>query len=129
MVAVSEGGLFLLSSRTSRQVRPEFGLPIYEIFDMKAGLPTYEILDMKACRITTLFWGRGEGRGGGRRRRGVVVEGRGRPLCCLFGQIPDRIGTLPDLWCLRPFQAAVGTRVLRVLTECFGPLQGNRINS
>ena len=60
----------MLSSRTSRQVRPEFGLPIYEIFDMKAGLPTYEILDMKACRITTLFWGRGEGRGGGRRRRG-----------------------------------------------------------
>ena len=57
------GGLFLLSSRTSRQVRPEFGLPIYEIFDMKAGLPTYEILDMKACRITTLFWGRGGGKG------------------------------------------------------------------
>ena len=71
------GGLFLLSSRTSRQVRPEFGLPIYEIFDMKAGLPTYEILDMKACRITTLFWGRGEGRGGGRRRGGGEKEREG----------------------------------------------------
>ena len=38
-----EGGLLLLSIRTSHQVRPESGLPIYEIFDMKA------------CRITTLF--------------------------------------------------------------------------
>jgi hypothetical protein len=33
-----------------------------KMFDMKAGLPIYEILDMKACRITTLFWGRGEGK-------------------------------------------------------------------
>ena len=54
-------GLLLLSSRTSHQVRPESGLPIYEIFDMKA------------CRITTLL-GAGEreeeedktrGKGGG----------------------------------------------------------------
>ena len=56
-------------------MRPEFGLPIYEIFDMKAGLPTYEILDMKACRITTLFWGRGEGRGGGRKVQGLGLFG------------------------------------------------------
>ena len=32
-----------------REVRPESGLSVYEVYDMKA------------CRITTLFSGRGEG--------------------------------------------------------------------
>ena len=65
------GGGFAFAVQPHREVRPESGLSIYEIYDMKA------------CRITTLFsgrgeggrekiqgtlfWGRGEGRGGGRK--------------------------------------------------------------
>ena len=48
------GGGFACAIRLHREVKPESGLTLYEIFDMKA------------CRITTLFWGRGAGRGGGR---------------------------------------------------------------
>ena len=81
---LQRGGLFLLSSRTSRQVRPEFGLPIYEIFDMKAGLPTYEILDMEACRITTLFSGRGEGG----RKKTQGKKGKGEGVCFCYPAAP-----------------------------------------
>ena len=54
-----EGG-FACAIRLHREVKPESGLTLYEIFDMKA------------CRITTLFWGRGAGRGGGREVQGLV---------------------------------------------------------
>ena len=47
-----EGG-FACAIQPHREVRPGSGLSIYEIYDMKA------------CRIPTLFSGRGEG--GGRR--------------------------------------------------------------
>ena len=43
------GGGFAFAIQPHREVRPESGLSIYEIYDMKA------------CRITTLFSGRGEG--------------------------------------------------------------------
>ena len=45
-----QGG-FACAIQPHCEVRPEFGLSIYEIYDMKA------------CRITTLFSGRGEGEG------------------------------------------------------------------
>ena len=45
-----EGG-FAFAIQPHREVRPESGLSIYEIYDMKA------------CRITTLFFGPGRGRG------------------------------------------------------------------
>ena len=50
----TRGGGFACAIQPHREVKPESGLTLYEIFDMKA------------CRITTLFWGRGAGRGGGR---------------------------------------------------------------
>ena len=43
------GGGVACAIRPHREVKPESGLTLYEIFDMKA------------CRITTLFSGRGEG--------------------------------------------------------------------
>ena len=52
---VRVGGGFACAIQPHREVKPESGLSLYEI------------LDMKACRITTLFWGRGGGRGGGKK--------------------------------------------------------------
>ena len=45
------GGGFACAIQPHREVRPESGLSIYEVYDMKA------------CRITTLFSGRGGGDG------------------------------------------------------------------
>ena len=84
------GGEFAFAIQPHREVRPE------------SGLPTYEILDMEACRITTLFWGRGAGRGGGREtgnegegrggEKGGEREGEGVPSVVLTSK-PNRAGT------------------------------------
>ena len=55
-------GGFACAIQPHREVRPESGLSIYEIYDMKA------------CRITTLF----SGRGGGRKEKDRdTIKGRG----------------------------------------------------
>ena len=58
------GGGFAFAIQPHREVRPESGLSIYEIYDMKA------------CRITTLFSGRVGGRGqkGEKEMRGLQVD-------------------------------------------------------
>ena len=88
-------GGFAFATRLHREVKPESGLTLYEIFDMKA------------CRITTLFWGRGK-----RRRKGSVgfsgfsggrgrewsegkKGGRGCPLCCFDHKAQPRRDMYP----------------------------------
>ena len=61
-----EGGGFACAIQPHCEVRPEFGLSIYEIYDMKA------------CRITTLF----SGRGGGRKEKDRdTIKGRAGRVC------------------------------------------------
>ena len=59
-------GGFACAIQPHCEVRPEFGLSIYEIYDMKA------------CRITTLF----SGRGGGRKEKDRdTIKGRAGRVC------------------------------------------------
>ena len=62
------GGVCFCYPASPHQVRPESGLPIYEIFDMKA------------CRITTLF-GAGE-------REEEEDKTRGRGVCLCYPAAP-----------------------------------------
>ena len=55
-------------------------------------------------------------------------EGEGVPSVVLT-RSPTAPGHVPGLWHRRTYQAAIGTRVPRVLTECFVQLQGSRIVS
>ena len=46
------------------------------------------------------------------------AEGRGGASPLLFTRLsPSGIGTVPDLWCLKPHQSRVGTRALCVLSQ------------
>ena len=59
-------GGFACTIQPHREVKPESGLSIYEIYDMKA------------CRITTLF----SGRGGGRKEKDRdTIKGRAGRVC------------------------------------------------
>ena len=53
-------------------------------------------------------------------------EGEGVPSVVLT-RSPTAPGHVPGLWHRRTYQAAIGTRVPRVLTECFVQLQGSQI--